>query len=312
MIYALIPIHWLHVTAEMILFGTSLFPFYCRIAGASRTLDKEAPAISSRLNLVLVWASILGLCTAVIWLALEAGEMGEGVKDILNPSAIMTVLTGTTFGHVWQFHLVLSVITVAAACLPSFDRHRIVVVLVPAALLLVSQAWVGHAVMEQGTARVVHLTTQVIHLIAGSAWIGGLVPVGFVLRRARKNEGHSWTLFAIQALQSFSIVALISVIMILLSGLVNCWFLVGSFKGLVGTTYGRVLVAKLALFLDILVFAAINRFILLPRLDAGANSRRTMYALFWTVTAEQGLGLAVLSVTSILGSLSPAINGLGY
>jgi putative copper resistance protein D len=59
------------------------------------------------------------------------------------------------------------------------------------------------------------------------------------------------------------------------------------------------------LFLAMVVVALINRFRLAPRIshDSGA-----LQALGRTVALEQGLGLAVLAIVSVLGTWPPALN----
>jgi copper resistance protein D len=42
------------------------------------------------------------------------------------------------------------------------------------------------------------------------------------------------------------------------SGLINSWYLVGAFAALLGTLYGRLLLVKLSLFFGMLVLAAAN------------------------------------------------------
>jgi len=302
---ALILTRWLHFTTEMVLFGTLLFPLYSGIEGSSRHVVRESP----RLPTILAAAGMLVLLTATAWLALEAGEMGDGPADMVNPAAILAVLTGTTFGHVWQVHLALAVVLAAVVAKAPLGGRRHGAALVLVALLLASQAWVGHAVMERGAVRAVHIMSQIIHLAAGGMWLGGLVPLGYTLRRANGKDADQWSGLSIHAVQRFSMIGLAAVVMLLASGLVNSWFLVGSWRALATTLYGRVLLAKLCLFLIMLGIAAYNRLALLPQLDSDLDRRHSLSALYRAVTAEQVFGVAILGISSILGTLSPAIHG---
>jgi putative copper resistance protein D len=293
------------MTAVMILFGSSLFPFYA----GSGTLDRTLPAFPAGLRPILLAASVLALVSALLWLALEAGEMGDDPADAVNPDTLLLVLTATGFGAVWQFHLALCLALVAVVA-RSPPARRPGLVLLLAALLLASQAWVGHGVMATGAEGTLRLANQTIHLIAAAAWLGGLVPLARVLDQARRDPTRS--ALAIRVLRSFSAMALGAVALLVLSGLVNGWFLVGSPEALVATPYGQVLILKLVLFLGLLALAAVNRLSLLPRLTAAADPGSTLTALFRTVLAEQGLGLALLGVASVLGTLAPAIDGLTH
>ena len=86
--------------------------------------------------------------------------------------------------------------------------------------------------------------------------------------------------------------------------MINAWFLVGSIRALVGTGYGRLLLAKLALFAVMVSLAAVNRWGLTPRLarhDGGAMRRIRRNAM-----AETAVGLAVVSIVAVLGVTIPA------
>jgi copper resistance protein D len=72
------------------------------------------------------------------------------------------------------------------------------------------------------------------------------------------------------------------------------------------TSYGRLLAFKVLLFLAMVVLATVNRLCVAPRIfrDPGA-----LRALGCTVAFEQGLGLAVLAIVSVLGTWPPALYG---
>ncbi len=108
--------------------------------------------------------------------------------------------------------------------------------------------------------------------------------------------------------ERFSILGIVSVATLIVSGAVNAWFLVGSVKALTGTEYGRVLMFKLVLFLAMVAIAAINRNVLTPRLaapsaDGGTTALRTLVR---HCVYEITLGFAVISVAGWLGTLHPA------
>jgi putative copper resistance protein D len=62
----------------------------------------------------------------------------------------------------------------------------------------------------------------------------------------------------------FSILGIISVATIVITGIVNSWAILGSVTALLGIDYGRLLLAKVGLFLAMLSLAAINRLRLTP------------------------------------------------
>ena len=95
---------------------------------------------------------------------------------------------------------------------------------------------------------------------------------------------------------------------LILSGFVNAWILVGSFRGLVVTGYGQLLMLKLAAFAVMLAFAAFNRFVLTPRLALSSDQARqdALRALSRNTWIEIVLGLSIFAIVGVLGTLHPA------
>jgi putative copper resistance protein D len=91
---------------------------------------------------------------------------------------------------------------------------------------------------------------------------------------------------------------------LLLSGLVNTWYLAGSVPELVGTSYGRLLLVKIALFVAMVALAATNRMRLAPRIVA--RDAAALRSLTRNATIETALGLAVVAIVGALGVMIPA------
>jgi len=76
--------------------------------------------------------------------------------------------------------------------------------------------------------------------------------------------------------------------------------------------YGQLLIAKLVFFALMLFLAAMNRFWLVPAVMAG-NSRqqraKTLSRLRYHVMSEQLLGLVIIALVSVLGTLAPGGDG---
>ena len=186
------------------------------------------------------------------------------------------------------------------------------VILVLSLLLLVSLGWVGHALEGEGAARLVHQINQMVHLLAAGLWLGGLVPLAWLLGRARSPSGAVWISVARDVVPRFSQMGYVAVALLAATGLLNTLLLVGSIHALVGTPYGRLLALKILLFLTMVVAALFNRFRLLPRLRREAQTSTAAAALARSVLCEQGVGLAILAVVSILGTWPPAIHTAGH
>jgi putative copper resistance protein D len=139
-----------------------------------------------------------------------------------------------------------------------------------------------------------------------------LLPLGFILLNYAGNAENSVTALPIdldRVLLRFSGMGYVAVATLIGSGLVNSWFLVGTVSGFLETDYGRVLVTKLVLFAGMLALAVSNRFWIVPSLAKARTNRPSV----WTarlrnhVLCEQLLGLIVLLIVSVLGTMRPAI-----
>jgi putative copper export protein len=176
------------------------------------------------------------------------------------------------------------------------DRSVSAVTLLIATLLLVTLAGIGHGAMGIGSGRWLHLGIQAVHLLAGGAWIGGLLALSLRLRQAPATITH--------ALHRFSAVAFAAVLLVVATGLANAWLLVGSLPALWHIPYGQVLLVKLAFVAAMIGLALYNRCCLMPRLNDPATVRRLHYSLL----VEQGCALLVLAAVSVLGTMMPAFD----
>jgi putative copper resistance protein D len=301
--------------AVMVLFGSSLFALYAGVG--SRTL-KNSPAerrMQHWLARVLCSAALLAVILTFGALFAVASRMSGDVVGALHRETLLTVAFATRFGKVWQAQAALSLLL--AAVLPvalTFARQRACYIgtLFASGGLLVGLASVGHATMDSGISGALHLANHSLHVMAAAAWLGGLLPLAFVLAAAHRNASGPWSSTARRCLVSFSEMGVVAVAVLMLTGLGNAGFLIPNAGALLTTDYGRVLLLKLGLFVLMLVFAARNRFGLMPRLASpGAvvmsDADPTLSALRRSVLCEQVLGVLLLVAANILGALPPPL-----
>jgi uncharacterized membrane protein len=123
-----------------------------------------------------------------------------------------------------------------------------------------------------------------------------------LLAAASKQKEPRRAAATASALQRFSILGMICVGVLLASGIANSWYEVGTLDNLFTTTYGQLVLVKIALFAGMVALASINRFYLTPRLATSGAVRR----LRQTSLAETALGLAAIAVVGFLGAMAPA------
>jgi putative copper resistance protein D len=304
---ALILSRFLQFAAVIVVFGCGAFRFYALGVDATTTSAEALIAFDLWFGRVAIVGAVVALLSALSLLFAVIANMAGSAVAMLDPGTIGKVLSGTRFGRVWCWHLVFAALLVGACLAPS-ARWRIPSILVLSSLLLVSLGWVGHAVEGRGAARLVHQINQMVHLLAAGLWLGGLVPLAWLLRRGEFPADASWISAVRDVVPRFSQMGYSAVALVAVSGAINTLLLVGSAEALISTPYGRLLGLKLMLFLAMVTVALFNRFRLLPRLQRAAQPSAPIAGLARAVLFEQGLGLAILAVVSVLGMLPPAIH----
>lgn len=302
---ALIVTRAIHFMATSITAGTLVF----RAVVAGPVLPAEAAVTDAFLaqTRCVVWIGLLiAAISGAIWLLLQAASMSE-----LSPgdtSALLAILQETQFGQVAEIRFAMAILLAVCLALDRFAGANWAAS-ATALGLVASLAWAGHAGATAGRLGDLHVAADALHLCAAAAWIGGLLALVLYFATARQIRGPGWTNLARKATERFSMLGIASVAILSATGVVNAWVLIGSLHALIGTEYGRLLLLKLALFAVMLALAATNRFWLAPRLDFSGDS-----ALRWLTrnsAIEFALGLAVVTIVGMLGTLHPAIHLTG-
>lgn len=286
---ALIGARLWHYAAVLLLFGVALFPAY----GFGK--DAAPSAFAAWLRPTLVWCAVSALISGLLWLILTVAAMAADLAAAVDPSTLSMTVSETDFGRLWSARLALAAVSVALSLRARPGGWAIVGV---SALLLGSLGWAGHAaLMNNSSMSWLHCGSDGLHLLAAGVWIGALAAFGVLLR----GEGGA---AAAAPLARFSGVGAAAVAVLVGTGLLDGWIILGEPAALLSATYGWLLIAKVALFGVMLGLAAANRLWLTPRLllapDATAVSRLRL-----TVAAEQGLALLVLGLVAVLGTLDP-------
>lgn len=301
---ALISVRVAHVAAAAVTAGA--LAFLVLVVAPARA-ESFAPRCLGIVGVALAATVASGVAWALLEVAAMSGlPLGEAIREGMVP----VVLTQTQFGIVADLRLALALVLAAALVQARAHESARRGALACAAALLGSLALTGHAAGTIGAKGVVHVIADALHILAAGAWIGGLLPFALLLAHLRRTPDDRWPTTAYAATRRFSALALASVAVLTASGLVNAWILVGSLQGLIATDYGRLLLAKIALFATMLCLAAVNRLHLTPRLTrppvhAQADAARR---LIRNSAAEIGLGLIVFIIVGVLGAIHPAIH----
>jgi putative copper export protein len=265
-----------YFAATMILFGEAAF-------GA--LLRAKLPIIVPVHDWSLRWAALLlALVAGCIWLGLSAAQMA----DTMNGQVLAETVTATLFG---QLFLVRSAALLGMAGLLLFWRRgRLMVIL--AAIALALPAATGHtALASPADFAAMGIILDAAHLLTAGFWIGGLAVLVALFRRKEPN--------LVLALSLFSDWAIIAVLILVMTGLIDAASILLGGKGAPSLSYLAVLGAKLLLVAAMVWLAAVNRFKWLPRNAEGNIGRNT--------NRELVMGLIVVLLAGALGNLQPLL-----
>lgn len=301
---AVVLLRFIQYVGAATLFGTPLLFLYALGRHGPDFVDGARwprPLVAGS-ALLLLAGSTFGLIAQT---ALMAGSWAEGLKA----ASLTYVATDTGLGRA---ALARAACAVAALAVLAAMRPRARLWGLTASvggLACASFAWMGHGAATEGAVGMAHLASDMVHSLAGAAWIGALVGFSALLRPARPSLGESRAIF--NALHGFSGFGSALVGLLIATGAVNSWFLVGpeDIDGLWTTPYGRLLSAKLALFMGMLGLAAANRWRLTPALaravSTGGDPSRALKALRQSVIFETALAGVVLALVAWLGTMAP-------
>lgn len=313
--WAVVAARLLQFTFVLTLFGSSLFYLYGFNAGAANV----PPRSWAWPHRILLIACLGALCATILWVMAETALLTSDVKNAVDPSWLWSIVSDSQIGRVHFLRFTLLLISLVVLWRLPQPRIRWTAQAILGALLVASFAWSGHGVRDQGSAGTVHTGADVLHLLAAGVWIGALVPLGILILRSLRTQTENDARVTYESLESFSGIGLAVVSVIVLTGLVNSWFLIGlvNWRRLFTTAYGLSLVVKLVLFGFMLILAAANRFVLSPRLGfivgdsvAGADPvglAMALRALRRSVLIETFLALLVVGAVALLGTLEPPI-----
>jgi copper resistance protein D len=298
-----------HFASTAMVTGAALFQ-YLVAEPAFRTAaiggSASARAYRARLATILWIGFALAVPSGAAWLLALAAKIGSSPSVPASGGVAWALLTETQFGHLWIARAFLAGLLFCALWLgkpgDAGTWFGEALTTVAAMCLMGSLAWSGHAAGSPGIIGDIHLVADVLHLVAAGAWLGGLLPLSLLFVLAIRQTDPSLASTLQVATRRFSTLGLLSVGTLLATGLVNTWMLAGSLPGLLETDYGRLLLLKIALFVAMVAIAGINRL----RLTRGLPKTEAVHRLNRNTRIELALGLAIITIVSVLGVLPPA------
>ncbi len=253
-------IRFIHFIAAMLMCGMSIF-------AAMLTYGQFSYLLGRYLNKGIIFSAVITTITTFAWMFAQAGLMGDGWADALDWNIWQGVF-GTSFGRVWRWELLCSVILLGAIFIRRM-KVRLHLILILSIALLGLHALIGHAAMYDGFAGTLHRLNQFIHLISAAYWFGGLWPflicIQFLRNRKELVTGMDKQIF--KTMTQFSRIGHIAVLLVVITGIVSSVTLLPNWPFVYSySEYQSWLWLKIILVLTMVLLALINRYIVVPSL----------------------------------------------
>ena len=237
---------------------------------------------------------------AAIWVLADVVLFAYALSSVSArplPQALDTGLAArfleTRFGVTVLAQAVLAAVAAVVAATARTRTQALAAVGV-VALAAAAIPWWGHAGTDE--LPVVALGSAFAHIIAATAWVGGLVVLITLLRRQSASLSLTANKFSRLAGWAFAAV--------LFTGVVNAALHIGNVSNLWETSWGRLVLGKLIAIGVIGWFGWRNRNVLLPRLDTGGPAAAAAFRRFaW---GEVAVMFAAFALAAGLASGIPA------
>ena len=238
--------------------------------------------------------AVVGAVASLVALPVQAAlGTGQGPGSLFDPGVLAEVAKdGVGLG------VVLAIVGVVVAC--AALRRSPPLALAGAAVAAGSFATNGHT--RAGANEAVATIADLSHLWVVAVWGGGLVLLWRTLRARRREIDQSAT---VGLVGRFSSLATVMVVLVGVTGGVLAWQEVGTLDALTSTSYGKLLLAKVAVVGVVAVLGVYNHFRLVPALTRG-KATAALAQLWATIRVEVLLLVVVVAITSVLVVVTPA------
>jgi cytochrome c oxidase assembly factor CtaG len=262
---------------------------------ASFALARDEPAWGPAIDIAAAGAGVWTVASAATAFLTFLSVYQQPIStDPAFGQVLGQFITETELGIAW---LVTVLIAAAVTALAFAVRHPVAVAFtaVLAVAGLVPMATQGHAAGTAGHDAAVNALG--LHLVFAAVWLGGLLTLVLLQRMLTGDR-------LVVVLERYSTLALVSFIVVAISGYVSAALRVGEFDELF-TPYGILVLVKVLSLLALGLFGLIHRRSVIRRMRAaGPNGGRGWF--WWLVVAELGfMGIASGVASALARTATP-------
>ncbi|WP_194249242.1 copper resistance D family protein [Vreelandella salicampi] len=248
--------------------------------------DRERRNVA-RMGILAAWA---GIALVLLQWPLQAGYLGGGnVASATDPMLLGIVFEGAPGTRLILAVTGLLLVQAIQLNVLALSKANNSLSLTGVLLVMLAFVQVGHTV---NTPRLVLAGLLILHLMSAAFWVASLWPL-FHLVGSHHDRANT-----ARILTRFGQIAMGGVGLLVLAGVTLATLLTGSLTPLLTTAYGQFLIGKVLIVAALLLFAAANKWRLVPafkRGDATASRR-----LRRSIALEMALVAVILLITAVL------------
>lgn len=253
------------------------------------TVYKNKFLTMAGIGIAAVFASNIGM------LVLQAIRLDISPLNILE----------TLFGQIWLARMILTIaVLIAWIILRRNSRLSIksqIPMLIISLILIATTTAIGHGAATEQTGAVI---LDYIHNLVAAAWIGGVIFFAFILLPSFTDLRPEYReKISLLMMPRFSIIAIISVGIIIISGPILMWFLESDVDLIVGSLYGQLIIAKIMIAAMMVGIGAYNQIIVQQKAEDNLDSNTEIHVhkkLKHSLKIEAVLGVVLLGVVALL------------
>ena len=247
--------------------------------------DELHPDALRAIRLASLWAGVWALAALAVHLLTLSDLLGLPLGQALAGNSLVTFTLSVEQGQAYAIVVILAAALVPASRL-TLRPSGALALLILGVSTLVPPALIGHS--SSGDYHHSAAFCLIVHVVAISLWVGGLVALTWYAGVARPRTSQ-----LARAARAFSPLALGSVIAVGASGVLNAVVRMEAPADLVTTAYGRLVLVKVLLLALLVWGGSRHRSSSLRALDAGRPRAFMRLAVGEVVVMAATMGLAV-------------------
>ncbi|MCH7968215.1 MAG: CopD family protein [Thaumarchaeota archaeon] len=210
----------------------------------------------------------------------------------------------TSFGTTWIIRMIITIILLGLwfvmERMKKLSIKNQIPLLVLSLALIVTTTMIGHGTAS-GLAPPVIL--DYVHNLVAAIWIGGIIFFSFTLLPSLTSlESNIKEKLTLAAIPKFSIMFVIAVGVVIISGPILMWFLEDNVDLIVESTYGKLIIAKIAIAVGMIVIGGHHQFRIQKEGEKNLQSGSIAIhkKLKRSLKVDTALGVTLLGVIALL------------